>query len=458
MEEKKATILDGTVSNDLAGCHVKERIIEAYESAGYTVVVHTMEKIKIAHCIGCFGCWVKTPGECIHKDAGREIARDVINSHTLVLLSTVVFGGYSAALKYIVDRLIPLIHPNMMMRFGEVHHRPRYTRYPRLVGIGVQQQYDENSARIFRTVVGRNAINFHCPSYAAEVLCTTDDDLLRKKGKELVTRKDPVPEKRVVASMMAELVEGDKTDFGAPPSRRALLLIGSPKSGASTSEVLGGYLLGCLAEMGWSTKTLKLRPRVFRDEGLKELRSLVDEADLIVPAFPLYVDSLPALVTQTLEVLYSGRTGLLSSRTPRLFPIINNGFPEAHQNAPALAICRNFAQNTGMIWAGSLALGAGEALVHGQPLTEKKRKGPPVPHVINALKEAASILNRKGRISQQTVQGLERSPIPMAPFFLWRRMFISFAAMGWKKQASKHGIKSSQMNARPYAAKVVHFP
>jgi hypothetical protein len=37
------------------------------------------------------------------------------------------------------------------------------------------------------------------------------------------------------------------------------------------------------------------------------------------------------------------------------------------------------------------------------------------------------------------------------PFFRWRRMFISFAAMGWKKQASKHGIKSLQMNARPYA-------
>jgi multimeric flavodoxin WrbA len=160
MKIRQATILDGTNSNDLTGSQIRERLIEAYDSAGYSVIVHRMEEIKIAHCIGCFGCWVKTPGECIHKDAGRQIAKEILNSHTVVLLSPVVFGGYSAALKHMVDRFIPLIHPNMMMRFGEIHHRPRYPRYPRMVGAGVQLEYDESSARIFKTLVGRNAISF----------------------------------------------------------------------------------------------------------------------------------------------------------------------------------------------------------------------------------------------------------------------------------------------------------
>ncbi|MFO7460144.1 MAG: NAD(P)H-dependent oxidoreductase, partial [Desulfatiglandales bacterium] len=386
MESRQATILDGTDSNDTFGSKVKDRIVEAYESAEYRAIIHRMKEIKIAHCIGCFGCWVKTPGECIHKDAGRQIAKEIINSHTVVLLSPVVFGGYSAALKHMVDRFIPLIHPNLMMRYGEIHHRPRYTAYPRMVGIGLQQEHDDKSAQVFKTLVGRNAINFHCPSYAAEVLRGgVGDDLLQKKIKEMVTRKDPVPGKTVVASMMADLIPGDTTNIGLPPTRRALLLIGSPKSGASTSEVLGGYLLKCLEETGWSTKTLKLRSRVFRGEGLKELLSLFAQADLVVPAFPLYVDSLPALVTQALEVLYAGRSDLMESGTRRIFPIVNNGFPEAYQNAPALAICRNFAEKTGMIWAGSLALGAGEALVCGRSLGEKKPNGLPVSHVTRAL-------------------------------------------------------------------------
>jgi hypothetical protein len=338
-----------------------------------------------------------------------------------------------------------------MMRYGDVHHRPRYSRYPRMVVIGLQPEYDEKSARIFKILGGRNAINFHSPSYAAEVLCDADEKLLQKKAKELVTRKDPLPEKPTVASMMADLIPGDMTDSGLPLTRRALLLVGSPKGGGSTSEVLGGYLMRRLEEMGWSSKALKLRPRILRAEGLKELFSLVGQADLVVPAFPLYIDSLPALVTKALEVLSAGGGDRMGSGTRRLFPIVNNGFPESYQNAPALAICRNFAEKTGMIWAGSLALGAGEALVHGQPLEGKKRKGAPVPNVIRALEEAASMLNEEGRISQQAFKGMEKSPIPMVPFSLWRRMFIPFAAMGWKKRASKHGIKSLQMNARPYA-------
>jgi multimeric flavodoxin WrbA len=456
MEIEQATILDGTDSNDPLGSKVKERIIEAYESAGYTIIVHRMEEIKIAHCIGCFGCWVKTPGECIHKDAGRQIAKEIINSHTVVLLSPVVFGGYSAALKHMVDRFIPLIHPNLMMCFGEIHHRPRYTLYPRMVGIGVQQERDETSARIFKTLVGRNAINFHCPSYAAEVLCDADEgELVRIRIRDLVTRKDSVPEKPIVTSMMADLTQGDAkgdtTEFGASGTGRALMLLGSPKSSASTSEVLGGYLLKCLEEMGWSTKTLKLRPRLFRAEGLKELFSLVDWADLIVPAFPLYVDSLPALVTQALEVLYAGRRDLIESGTRRIFPIVNNGFPEAYQNAPALAICRNFAEKTGMIWAGSLALGAGEALMCGRSLQEKKPNGLPVSHVTLALSGAASMLDREGRISGALGKMMDRPPFPMIPFSLWRRMCIPFAASGWKKQASEHAIEPRQMNAKPYA-------
>jgi hypothetical protein len=71
--------------------------------------------------------------------------------------------------------------------------------------------------------------------------------------------------------------------------------------------------------------------------------------------------------------------------------------------------------------------------------------------VIHALREAAFMLDQDGRVSGAPWKSLERTPFPMMPFFLWRRMFISFAAMGWKKQASKHGIKSLQMNARPYA-------
>src|SRR5690554_7776971 len=53
---------------------------------------HTIEEIKlcekkITECVGCFGCWVKTPGICVIPDESREMARSVINSDLLITLS-----------------------------------------------------------------------------------------------------------------------------------------------------------------------------------------------------------------------------------------------------------------------------------------------------------------------------------------------------------------------------------
>jgi len=48
---------------------------------------------------------------------------------------------------------------------GEVHHQPRYQRYPSLLAIGVVDRANTTEQRIFRTLVGRNAINLHAPAH-----------------------------------------------------------------------------------------------------------------------------------------------------------------------------------------------------------------------------------------------------------------------------------------------------
>jgi hypothetical protein len=51
--------------------------------------------MKLAHCLGCFGCWLKTPGMCVEDDAGRQVARAIVQSDTTVLYTPATFGGYS---------------------------------------------------------------------------------------------------------------------------------------------------------------------------------------------------------------------------------------------------------------------------------------------------------------------------------------------------------------------------
>jgi len=73
-----------------------------------------------------------------------------------------------------VDHLIPLISPFFASIEGEVHHRRRYERYPRLLGVGVMARPDEESERIFTALVHRNAINLHAPAHAGAVVPSTE--------------------------------------------------------------------------------------------------------------------------------------------------------------------------------------------------------------------------------------------------------------------------------------------
>jgi hypothetical protein len=85
----------------------------------------------------------------------------------------VTFGGYSSELKKAVDRLIPLNSPFFKKISGEVHHKPRYGRYPRILAIGSLPGRDAESEQIFRTLVRQNAINFHSPASGAGFLYST---------------------------------------------------------------------------------------------------------------------------------------------------------------------------------------------------------------------------------------------------------------------------------------------
>lgn len=141
---------------------------------------HTCEEIrlsekKIAPCIGCFGCWVKTPGICLLPDEGREIAASVINSDLLINLTPITFGGYSSELKKAVDRLIPLLSPFFMKIKGEVHHQTRYRSYPKLLNIGVLPEANTKMAELFRTLGKRNAINLHSPLYRCGIYLNTQE-------------------------------------------------------------------------------------------------------------------------------------------------------------------------------------------------------------------------------------------------------------------------------------------
>jgi multimeric flavodoxin WrbA len=211
---------------------------------------------------------------------------------------------------------------------------------------------------------------------------------------------------------------------------RVLLLIGSPRAkGKSNSESLGLYLLEQFQQKGIETDTLRIHKMVRNEKGLADLFNALDEHELVVLSTPLYVDSLPAPVIRAFEEIARHRQTVRARRTQRFAAIVNSGFPEAHQNRTALAICRRFAFEADFQWDGGLAMGGGEAM-GGKPV---EKLGGMVRNQKKALETAADSLAEGRVIRQEAVDLMGRKLIP---YWLYRWL----GDRGWKKKARKQGV------------------
>jgi hypothetical protein len=427
----KVLILDGSNpgGDDLA--EPRRQLLAELERRGATVRLVTLRDEALAHCVGCFGCWLETPGLCRSRDRSGPLLEAVLGCGTVVLLTPVTCGGYSSTLKRFVDHWIQTTLPFFVQRHGETHHPMRYGPFPRLVAIGAARHPDHGETTLFQALVARNARNFMAPSWSAGIVSLDDpaDGIRRLLEASMVDG----------AAQVVPARPEDPWRTGAPG--RALLLVGSPKPSGSTSGVLGGHLLDALQARGWTADTLGITPSLRGAAGRERLCQAADGADLILLAFPLYIDALPCLATLALEVLAGQPVA-----GKGLAALVNSGFPEAGQNTIALAMCARLAAAAGMAWAGGLALGGGQAIAGGASLTDRRGPGrPPAGHVLKAMDLAADALAAGRPIPAQAQALMARSPFP-GPYWLWRRVFCFVGEQHWKQAARRNGV---DLRARP---------
>lgn len=80
---------------------------------------------KIARCVGCFGCWTRTPGRCVIRDDATRIYPLIARSDTLLYVSRIRYGGYDTVMKTMLERAIPVQQAFIRVVDGETHHEQR---------------------------------------------------------------------------------------------------------------------------------------------------------------------------------------------------------------------------------------------------------------------------------------------------------------------------------------------
>jgi multimeric flavodoxin WrbA len=82
--------------------------------------------VTSAPCVGCYNCWLKTPGTCKINDCLKNSGSLLGNSEETVLISQNCYGGYSAQVKNVLDRGISASLPFFTYRSWKVRHTKRY--------------------------------------------------------------------------------------------------------------------------------------------------------------------------------------------------------------------------------------------------------------------------------------------------------------------------------------------
>jgi len=114
---------------------------------------------KIKPCIGCFGCFIKTPGQCVIKDGYEKTGVLLTKCNQVIIISQCFYGGYSPSVKNIIDRIATSnFLPYFETRNGEMHH-PKRNKIDFLFSVYFYKKVSDGEKETARKLVRANGIN-----------------------------------------------------------------------------------------------------------------------------------------------------------------------------------------------------------------------------------------------------------------------------------------------------------
>jgi multimeric flavodoxin WrbA len=145
----KITIFNGNPAEEAGGFDAYlERlagVLRSPDGGGHQV--EELRRLNIKPCVGCFGCWVKTPGQCVQRDDSELTGRAMATSDFVLYASPLVMGFTTSLMRWVLEKTIVTLLPYFSIIKGEVRHKWRYTRKPNL-GVLLQREGDTDAEDI----------------------------------------------------------------------------------------------------------------------------------------------------------------------------------------------------------------------------------------------------------------------------------------------------------------------
>ncbi|WP_406539471.1 hypothetical protein [Fibrobacter sp.] len=314
------------VLNTLEGDYSKQIKELLAEKDSEVEIVNTAE-MKIAHCVGCNTCWLKTPGVCAIKDDYEIILKKLVATDNLWVVADTKFGFVDYRGKQVLDRLVPMLNMYIEIRDGWERHQLRY--HPLNFGViykgnGNKELLEEWSERV--------AMNLGGHSLGVLALDAHQEEASPAEANENVVEN-----------------AADAAGTTAALPEHIVILSGSPrvKKNSNTNKIIQAFAEG-LEKAGITHKLYSLSNRTEWDEA----REAFLTNDNIIIAFPLFVECMPSLLLEFLSTLPTERT-----QPAKLSFILHGGFDEGHQLRLGEKFLQTLPAQLGCTFGGTLVRG-----------------------------------------------------------------------------------------------------
>ena len=422
----KITILDGALTSTPGSWKTYlHGLNTALETNGHTVNHIKLIEKDLSHCTGCFECWVQTPGICTIVDDNQEINRTIINSDLVLFASPLVMGFVTSALKKKMDRMIPLVHPYLMVEHGELHHLPRYEKYP-LFGLLVQPENadGEDALAVVAQLFSRTARNIKSrlafsatTAEPVQKIVELIENVARVKNFEPIFQKKKLDQIGKVTSL---------TVFNGSPRGRS----------GNTPILLQKIMDGFTSVEGNSSEMMHL----FKTKKRSEFAHAFENAHCVLIGFPLYTDGMPGIVKEFIEGL---EPFMKHSNNPPMAFLVQSGFPEGLHSRYVEQYLISLADRLNSPYLGTLVRGGCEGV---RLQTENFNR-----KMFDALNALGNQLGMWGGFEKASIDAfcsLERYPKVITPLIeiLEKSPMLQ---MYWNTQLKKNKVFDDRF-ARPY--------
>lgn len=85
-----------------------------------------VSQLDVKPCLGCFSCWNKTPGACVHRDDMSQVIADMLWADVILWSFPLYYFSVPGPLKNLMDRQLPMVLPFMSREAESGSHPARY--------------------------------------------------------------------------------------------------------------------------------------------------------------------------------------------------------------------------------------------------------------------------------------------------------------------------------------------